>query len=268
MRRARTTGTRPLTGRHALVTGGNSGLGEAVARALAAAGASVVVNWLADPAAARQVVAGIRAAGGEALAVRADISDEAQVRRLFATSRHAFGDVDLLVANAAVLVPRCDFVDLPVTRWRRVIEVNLTGHFLCAREAIRGLLRARRRGGLIFMSSVHDCIPWAGFEDYAAAKGGLKLLMESLAQEYAGRGIRVNAISPGAIRSKMHPKVWEDPQAHADLLELIPAGRGGEPTDVASAAVWLASDASDYVHGHTLYVDGGMRLYPAFADGG
>jgi glucose 1-dehydrogenase len=258
----------PLAGRRAIVTGANSGLGEAVAKGLAAAGARVVVNYLVRPEEARRVVREIAAAGGKAVAVRADVADERQVGRLFAAARRAFGGVDLLVANAAVLVPRCPFERFPLARWRRVIDVNLTGQFLCAREAVRAFLAAKRPGGIVFMSSVHDRIPWAGFEDYAAAKGGVKLLMESLAQEFAGRGIRVNAIAPGAIRSKMHPEVWEDARKHAELLKLIPAGRGGEPRDVADAAVWLASDAASYVHGHTLTVDGGMMLHAAFADGG
>jgi glucose 1-dehydrogenase len=261
------TANRPLAGRRAIVTGANSGLGEAVAKGLAAAGARVVVNYLVKPGEARRVVEEIRADGGKAVAVRADVSDERQVRRLFATARRALGGIDLLVANAAVLVPRCPFEDLPLARWRRVIDVNLTGQFLCAREAVRGFL-GRKSGAIIFMSSVHDRIPWAGFEDYAAAKGGVKLLMESLAQEFAGRGVRVNAIAPGAIRSRMHPEVWDDPAKHAELLKLIPAGRGGEPRDVADAAVWLASDAASYVHGHTLTIDGGMLLHAAFAEGG
>jgi glucose 1-dehydrogenase len=261
--------TRPLSGRRAIVTGANSGLGEAVAKALAAGGARVAINYLVAPREARRVVREIAAAGGKAIAIRADISDERQVRRLFAAAARAFGGVDLLVANAAVLVPRCPFEDFPLERWRRVIDVNLTGQFLCAREAVRRFIAGKSAGGgIIFMSSVHDCIPWAGFEDYAAAKGGVKLLMESLAQEFAGRGVRVNAIAPGAIRSKMHPEVWEDPAKHAELLKLIPAARGGEPRDVADAVVWLASDAASYVHGHTLYVDGGMRLHAAFATGG
>ncbi len=262
-----------LDGQRAIVTGANSGLGEAVAKGLAAAGARVVVNYLARPEEAERVVREIAHAGGEALAVQADIADEQQVEQLFATTTAAWGGVDILVANAAVLIPRCDFHEISLERWNRVIGTNLTGQVLCAREAIRSFLGSdaaspRARGAIIFMSSVHDLIPWAGFEDYAAAKGGLMMLMKSLAQEYAGRGIRINAIAPGAIRSKMHPHVWEDPAAHAELLKLIPAGRGGEPPDVANAAVWLASAASSYVHGHTLYVDGGMCLYAAFSSGG
>jgi len=257
----------------AIVTGASSGLGRACACAIARAGASVMVNYFSGAESADAVVRTIEDAGGRAIAYRADVSDEADVDAMFGHARARFGTVHILVSNAGIQS------DAPITemthdQWRRVLDVNLTGQFLCARAAIREFLRrgpqpqlSRSTGKIICMSSVHQRIPWAGHVNYAASKGGVRLLVESLAQEMAHRRIRVNAIAPGAIRTDINRAAWESADARDALLRLIPYGRIGEPDDVAAAAVWLASDVSDYVTGTTLVVDGGMTLYPAFAGG-
>lgn len=265
---------RLLEGQKALVTGANSGIGRAVAIALGEAGADVVVNYVRDEAAAAQVVATIEAAGSKALALHADVSQEDQVQRMFAAMKEAFGTVDILVNNAG-LQRDSAFEDMTLADWRFVLDVNLTGQFLCAREAVREFKRrgvvpevSAAAGKIICMSSVHEVIPWAGHANYAASKGGVMLLMKSLAQELAPDRIRVNSIGPGAIRTPINRSAWETPQAHAALLELIPYKRIGEPEDIGRAAAWLASDQADYVNGTTLFIDGGMTLYPGFATGG
>ena len=270
--------TRPifkvLSGQKALVTGANSGLGRAAAIALGQAGADVVVNWVAGEDAAEQVVEAIKQTGARAYAHRADVSREDQVVAMFARMREEFGTVDILVNNAG-LQRDAAFHDMTLEQWNTVIGVNLTGQFLCAREAIREFLRrgvvrevSCAAGKIICMSSVHQAIPWAGHANYAGSKGGVMMLMQTLAQEYAPRRIRVNGIAPGAIRTPINRGAWETKQAYDALMTLIPYGRIGEPEDVARAAVWLASDDSDYVVGATLFIDGGMTLYPAFAHGG
>lgn len=265
---------RPLSNQTALVTGASSGIGAEVARAFAAAGAAVIVNYRAHPEKADQVVQEIGAAGGKALAVQADVSDEAQVEGMFNQIAAVFGGIDILVANSGIQQD-APFPDMSLQQWQRVIDVNLTGQFLCAREAVRRFLAQPERpdiscarGKIICMSSVHEVIPWAGHVNYAASKGGVMLMMRSVAQEMAGQRIRVNAIAPGAIRTPINEGAWGSPEALEKLLQLIPYGRLGEPRDVAQAAVWLASDASDYVVGTTLFIDGGMALYPAFRENG
>lgn len=267
------TRARPLEGRTCLVTGAASGIGAAVAEAFGAAGAAVVLDHLpGEEAAAGRLVSRIRDGGGQALAVAGDVSDEADVEALVGAAEEAWGGLDILVANAGVQRD-APFAEMTLAQWRAVLDVDLTGAFLCARAAVRRFRRRPRDAGrcggtIVFISSVHDAIPWAGHANYAAAKGGVRMLMESLAQEVAPEGIRVNAIAPGAVRTAINRAAWSDPAALERLLALIPYGRIGEPDDIARAAVWLASDASDYVVGTTLYVDGGMRLYPAFAHGG
>ena len=263
-----------LTGQKALVTGANSGIGRAVAIALGRAGADVVVNWVAGEEAAEQVVAEIAQAGARAYAHRADVAREDQVVAMFARMRDEFGTIDILVNNAG-LQRDAAFHDMTLGEWNTVVGVNLTGQFLCAREAIREFLRRGVRpevscaaGKIICMSSVHQAIPWAGHANYATSKGGVMMLMESIAQEYAPHRIRVNGIAPGAIRTPINRAAWETKQAYDALMTLIPYNRIGEPEDVARAAVWLASDDSDYVVGTTLFIDGGMTLYPGFARGG
>ena len=264
-----------LAGQVAIVTGASSGIGRACAPALAAAGAAVVVNHLPPgKAEADAVVAEITAAGGRALAVAADVSDEAQVEGLFRAAVDAFGTVHILVNNAGIQRD-APFADMSLADWKRVLDVNLTGQFLCARAAVREFLRrgpqpevSAALGKIVCMSSVHEVIPWAGHANYAASKAGVTMLVRSVAQELAWRKVRINAIAPGAIATGINRPVWENPETLERLLKLIPYQRIGQPDDVARAAVWLASDASDYVNGVTLFVDGGMLLYPGFFGNG
>jgi glucose 1-dehydrogenase len=263
-----------LQGQRAIVTGASSGIGRAIALALGAAGARVVVDFLGNEDAAREVVDAIAASGSEALAVRGNVANPDECASLFDAARAQFGGVDILIANAGIQRDAA-FADMTLAQWREVIDVNLTGQFLCAQEAVRQFrrqgrneARSRALGKIVFTNSVHQAIPWSGHANYASAKGGLKLLMQTLAQEVAPEGIRVNAIAPGAIRTSINRSAWETPEAQTRLLRLIPYGRVGDPDDVAKAAVWLASDESDYVVGATLFVDGGMTLYPAFREGG
>jgi glucose 1-dehydrogenase len=265
---------RPLRGQHALVTGANSGIGEAVARALAAAGAAVAVNFVTDEPAAARVVRDIETAGGRALAVRADVAREDEVEAMFARILSAWPALDILVNNAG-LQRDAPLAEMTLAQWNTVIGVNLTGMFLCSRAAVRAMVRqgvrpgvSRSAGKIVCMSSVHEIIPWAGHVNYAASKGGVKLFMQSLAQEVAPQKIRVNSIAPGAIRTPINRPAWETPEALAALLTLIPWGRIGEPADIGRAVAWIASDDADYVHGQTIFVDGGMTLWPEFARGG
>jgi glucose 1-dehydrogenase len=262
-----------LSGQTALVTGGSSGIGAATSIALAQAGAKVGINYRDRRESAEEIVAQIRGAGNHAVMLEADVSKESDVRTMFSTLIDAFGRLDILVANAG-LQRDAAVTEMTLEQWQAVIDVNLTGQFLCAREGIKQFLAQRAsphskaRGKIICMSSVHEVIPWAGHVNYAASKGGIMLLMKSLAQEVAEKKIRVNGIAPGAIKTNINKSVWSDPEQARQLLKLIPYGRIGEPEDIAKAAVWLASDESDYVTGTTLFVDGGMTLYPEFRDGG
>ncbi len=264
----------PLKGQKALVTGANSGIGEGIARALAAAGAAVVVNYVSNPDSARVIADDIKSHGVDALAIRADVSKEPEVEAMFAEMLGSWGEIDILVSNAGIQQD-AHFVDMTIEQWNRVLGVNLTGMFLCARAAARAMIRralrpeiSRAAGKIICVSSVHETIAWAGHANYAASKGGLKLFMQSIAQELAPHRIRVNSIAPGAIQTPINRGAWETPEALKSLLKLIPYGRIGVPDDIGSVAVWLASDAADYVHGQTIFVDGGMTLYPGFATGG
>jgi glucose 1-dehydrogenase len=265
---------RLLAGQKALVTGGSSGIGRAVAIALGGAGADVAVNYRSGEEEAQEVVDAIKDKGSNAIALQADVSKEDQVQAMFARLLEAFGTIDILVANAG-LQQDAPLEEMTLQQWNTVIGVNLTGQFLCAREAVREFKRRGVRkevscaaGKIICMSSVHDTIPWAGHVNYAASKGGVMLMMKSIAQEVAPYRIRVNSISPGAIRTPINRPAWETPEAYAELLKLIPYKRIGEPEDIARAAVWLASDEADYLTGTSLYVDGGMTLYPGFEAGG
>jgi glucose 1-dehydrogenase len=263
-----------LAGQNALVTGANSGIGAAIARALAEAGASVAINYVSNPDKTEELAAEIREAGGTAIGVHADVSREDQVRDMFSEVVGTFGTLDILVNNAGL--QRDAFIhDMSLEDWNFVIAVNLTGQFLCAREAVREFMHRKvhrscscSAGKIICVSSVHDRIPWAGHSNYAASKGGVMLLMMTLAQELAAHKIRVNSISPGAIKTPINRMAWETAEAEAELLKLIPYGRVGNVEDIAHAAVWLSSDLSDYVTGSTIYIDGGMTLYPGFHEGG
>ncbi|MEU9988919.1 SDR family oxidoreductase [Streptomyces sp. NPDC048045] len=263
-----------LKGQKALVTGANSGIGRATAVALGRAGADVVVNYVAGREDAEQVVEEITALGVRSAAHEADVSDEAQVVAMMNRMVQEFGTIDILVANAG-LQRDAPFTDMTLAQWQKVLDVNLTGQFLCAREATKEFLRrgvvpevSRAAGKIICMSSVHQIIPWAGHVNYASSKGGIQMMMATLAQELAPKKIRVNAVAPGAIKTPINRDAWDTPEAERDLLQLIPYDRVGEPDDIAHAVVGLASDLMDYVVGATLYVDGGMTLFPGFATGG
>lgn len=257
----------------ALVTGGSSGLGAEAVRALAAAGAAVVINYHSQPEPAKALAAQITAQGGEAIAIGADISKEAEVEHLFEQTLSRFGRLDILLANSG-LQKDAPITEMTLEQWETVIGVNLTGQFLCARSALRQFIAqaprpqiSRSLGKIIHMSSVHQTIPWAGHANYAASKGGVDLLMRSIAQEVGERKIRVNSIAPGAIRTAINEEETTG-DAERELLKLIPYGRVGSPQDVANAVVWLASDLADYMHGATLVIDGGMSLYPGFRHNG
>ncbi len=265
---------RLLEGQKALVTGASSGIGRAVAVALGQAGADVVVNWVSGEDAAEEVVHEIGAAGARAYAYRADITSEEDVAAMFAKMLQDFGGIDILVNNAGIQKD-APIHEMTLEQWNKVISVNLTGQFLCAREAIREFRRrgvvtdvSCAAGKIIFMSSVHETIPWAGHVNYAASKGGAMLMMKSIAQEVASQRIRVNGIAPGAIKTPINESAWKTPEALDALLKLIPYKRIGLPEDVARVAAWLASDQADYLTGTTVVVDGGMMLYPGFSEGG
>ncbi|MEU3226436.1 SDR family oxidoreductase [Streptomyces sp. NPDC006976] len=265
---------RLLRGQKALVTGANSGIGLATAIALGRAGADVVVNYVSGADEAEQVVAQIKDFGVRAYAHEADVSDEGQVAAMVARMVEEFGTIDIMVANAG-LQRDAAVTDMTLAQWQKVIDVNLTGQFLCAREAAKEFVRrgvvpevSRSAGKIICMSSVHQIIPWAGHVNYASSKGGVSMMMQTLAQELAPKGIRVNAVAPGAVRTPINRDAWSTPEAEADLLRLIPYRRVGDPDDIANAVVAVASDLLDYVVGTTLYVDGGMTLFPGFATGG
>jgi glucose 1-dehydrogenase len=263
-----------LAGQKALVTGASSGIGREIALALAQFGADVVVNYASSPDGAEATVADIRREGGNAIAFRADVSDETQVEAMYARMLAEFGTIDVLVNNAG-LQQDARFDEMTLAQWNRVIGVNLTGQFLCTRAAIREFKRRGVRpavscaaGKVICISSVHELIPWAGHVNYAASKGGVMLMMKSIAQEVAPYRIRVNSISPGAIRTAINMQAWDTPEAYHDLMRLIPYRRIGEANEIGRVAAWLASDYADYITGQSLYVDGGMTLYPGFETGG
>lgn len=265
---------RLLVGQKALVTGASSGIGKAVALALGAAGADVIVNYIGAEDEAQAVVETIKAQGSQAHAVRADVSNEEQVQAMFAEMVSRFGTIDILVNNAG-LQQDAPFHELTLAQWNKVIGVNLTGQFLCAREAVREFRRrgvvpevSCAAGKILCISSVHEVIPWAGHVNYAASKGGVMLMMKSIAQEVAPLRIRVNSIAPGAVRPPINSEAWKTPEAYAELMKLVPYKRIGEPDDIGRAAVWMASDYADYVNGVTLFIDGGMTLYPGFEAGG
>ena len=265
---------RILKGQKALVTGASSGIGKSVAIELGKAGADVVVNYKGGADEANEVAAEIGKYGSRVYAHQADVSNEEQVKEMFQKMFEEFGTIDILINNAG-LQQDAPFDEMTIDQWNTVINVNLTGQFLCAREAVREFKRrgvvpevSCAAGKIICMSSVHEIIPWAGHVNYAASKGGVMLMMKSIAQEVAPYRIRVNSIAPGAIRTPINTDAWQTPEAYEALMTLVPYKRIGEPEDIARAAVWLASDYADYVNGISLIVDGGMTLYPGFATGG
>jgi glucose 1-dehydrogenase len=269
------TEPRPLLrGQKALVTGANSGIGQATAIALGLAGADVVVNYVTGEDRAQAVVEEIRRSGVKAYAHCADVSNEDQVKEMFRKMVAELGTVDILINNAG-RQKDARFVDMTLADWNAVISINLTGQFLCAREALREFLRrgvvpsvSCAAGKIICMSSVHERIPWGGHANYAASKGGVMMMMKSIAQEFAPHRVRINSIAPGAIRTPINTAAWSTPEAYRSLMTLVPYNRIGEPEDIARTAVWLASDEADYLVGATLFVDGGMTLYPGFTENG
>ncbi len=263
-----------LSGQTALVTGANSGIGEGVALSLGQAGANVIVNYVSKPETAQAVVDKIKTFGSKALAIKADVSNEAEVISMFKQAIQEFGTIDILVNNAG-LQKDAKFDEMTLDQWNIVMNVNLTGQFLCAREAIREFLRrgpvperSTATGKIICMSSVHELIPWAGHVNYASSKGAIKMFMQSLAQEYGDRQIRVNSICPGAIQTPINTPAWSTPAALNSLMSLIPYNRIGQPKDIGNLAVFLASDDSDYITGASIFIDGGMTVFEGFAEGG
>ena len=263
-----------LKGQKAIVTGSSSGIGKGVAIALAKAGADVVINYAGSKERAEEVAQEVTSIGRQALVIKADVSQEDQVQAMFKEAIDKFGTIDILVNNAGLQKDSC-FADMTIDQWNKVIGINLTGQFLCAREAIREFLKRGVRqevscaaGKIICMSSVHEVIPWSGHANYAASKGGVMLLMKSIAQEYASQRVRVNSICPGAIRTPINKEAWDTPEAYEKLMNVIPYKRIGEPPDIGHTAVWLASDLADYVNGTSIFVDGGMTLFPGFTTNG
>ncbi|MFP4096161.1 MAG: SDR family oxidoreductase [Cyclobacteriaceae bacterium] len=263
-----------LKGQFALITGASSGIGQAIAVAMAREGAKVGINYSSTREGAEETLRMVKEQGGEGLILQADVSDPDSVQQMFDQFLENFGTIDILVNNAGIQKDAA-FLDMSFDDWQKVISINLGGQFLCAQHAAREFIRrgvmkerSKAAGKIVCMSSVHDVIPWAGHVNYAAAKGGITMLMKTLAQELAPYKIRVNALSPGAIKTRINEDVWKDEAQVKELMKLIPYNRLGEPEDIADAAVWLASDESDYVHGHTLYSDGGMLLYPGFIGNG
>jgi glucose 1-dehydrogenase len=263
-----------LEGQTALVTGANSGIGEGVAIALGNDGANVVVNYVNHPEDAQLVVEKIKKNGGNAIAIKADVSNENEVQNMFKSAIKEYGTIDILINNAGIQKDSA-FEDMTLDDWQLVININLTGQFLCSREAVRefkrrGMVKERSiaLGKIICMSSVHQVIPWGGHVNYATSKGGINMLMKSMAQELAPDKIRINSIAPGAIETNINKSVWSDPKSMKDLLTLIPYNRIGLPDDIGKLAVWLASDESDYINGATVFIDGGMTLYPGFSTNG
>ena len=263
-----------LVGQKVMVTGANSGIGQAVAIAMGQAGADVVVNYVLGDDAANAVVETIKGFGVKAAAYQADVANEDQVTAMFKRMMDEFGTIDILVANAG-LQRDSAFTEMTLAQWNTVMSVNLTGQFLCAREAAREFKRrgvvpsvSRSAGKIICMSSVHELIPWAGHINYASSKGGMRMFMQSIAQELAPHKIRVNSIGPGATRTPINTAAWNTQEAYDKLMTLVPYGRIGEPEDIAHSTVWLVSDHADYITGTTLFIDGGMTLYPGFSTNG
>ncbi|KRL56918.1 glucose-1-dehydrogenase [Furfurilactobacillus rossiae] len=255
-----------LKNKVAVVTGGSKGIGQAIAKRFGEEHMSVVINYRSDKTGADEAVKLIEENGGHAVAVQADISEEDGATALLNAALNNFGTLDVWVNNAG-MENRVATNEMPLSDWQRVLNINLTGVFLGSRAALDYFVKNDKKGNIINMSSVHEQIPWPGFAHYAASKGGVKLFNETIAMEYANRGVRVNAIGPGAINTPINAAKFADPQQMKDTLEMVPMKRIGDPEDVAAAAAWLASDQSSYVTGVTLFVDGGMTLYPSFQNG-
>jgi glucose 1-dehydrogenase len=246
------------------VTGASGGIGRATASRLAAAGAAVVVNYFGSPDTASEVVEQIERDGGRAVAIGADVSSEQDVLAMLENARDELGGpIDLLVNNAGI-EKAYPLTEMPLDEWRRVLDVNLTGAFLCAREVARGLIADGRGGVIVNVSSVHEVIPWPSFSHYCASKGGMKLFGQTIARELAPHGVRVVMVAPGAILTPINKELVEDAEKRKEVEKEIPWGRLGHPEEIAAAIAWLAGPEAEYVMGATLFVDGGMTLYPRF----
>jgi glucose 1-dehydrogenase len=253
-----------LAGRRALVTGAASGIGRATALRLAADGADVIVNYSRSSGPAGELVEQLQRDGLRAMAVKADVSVEEEVLGMFERARSELGGpIDLLVNNAGIEKPFL-LTEMPLDEWRRVLDINLTGSFLCAREAARGLVAEKRPGVIVNVSSVHEVIPWPRFSHYCASKGGMKLFAQSIARELAPQGIRVVMVAPGAILTPINTELIESSEKRQQVEDEIPWGRLGRPEEIAAAIAWLAGPEAEYVTGTTVFVDGGMTLYPGF----
>jgi glucose 1-dehydrogenase len=259
--------SRRLEGRRALVTGASSGIGRAIALRLAQEGASVVVNYLSRPEAAEEVVKEMAGAGAKGIAIQADVSNEQQVDAMFERAIAELGGLDILVNNAGMETHH-PFLEMPLDAWRKVIDVDLTGAFLCAQRAARAMTKSGAGGSIVNITSVHQIIPWGGYAHYCAAKAGLDMMSKTIALELATEKVRVNSVAPGAIATPINQNVWGNPEGLRDLLRKIPTDRIGQPDEVAKVVAFLCSDEASYVTGATLYVDGGMTLYPEFRHGG
>jgi NAD(P)-dependent dehydrogenase (short-subunit alcohol dehydrogenase family) len=256
-----------LSGKRVLVTGGNSGLGAAIVRAFGAAGARVAINYIAAPEDAEALAEDLRKDGGDAITVEADVSSPESVAKMFAAVDEAWGGVDVLINNAGIDGKRSQGWEIEIDAWRKVIDINLVGAFLCAREALKRMT-AQKSGVVINTTSVHEVIAWSGYSAYAASKAGLSMMAKTLAQEAGPYNVRVLSIAPGAIATPINADVWQDPAGLKDLLTKVPIGRIGKPEDIAGMAVVLASDVANYVTATTVFVDGGMTDYPGFMHGG
>lgn len=265
-----------LFGQTAIITGANSGIGAAIAQGIGMEGANVIINYISNPEAAEEIAHNICNDDicGRAIPFKADVSKEDQVQAMFEFAVKEFGTVDIVVPNAGIQIDY-PLHEMPMSAWQKVMDVNLTGHFLCAREGLKEFIRrglksevSRSLGKIIHISSVHEVIPWAGHANYAASKGAIVMLMQSIAQEYAPMKVRANSIAPGAIKTPINKEAWDTPEALEKLNQLIPYKRIGEPSDIGSAAVWLASDESEYINGTTIFIDGAMTCYPGFTTNG
>lgn len=256
-----------LDGKRALVTGGNSGIGAAIARALADSGAKVAINYVSHPEMAERMVNELKAKGSEAFSVEADISDPQAVETMFQTLDETWGGIDILINNAGIDGAEAHGWDMSIEDFQKVIHINLLGNYYCARQALQRMV-PQKSGVVLSTSSVHEIIAWTGHSAYTASKAGIGMLTKTLAQEAAPSGVRVLSLAPGAVKTAINQNVWGDKIQEEDLLKKIPLGRIGTPEDIANMAVVLVSDVASYVTGRTIYVDGGMTDYPDFAHGG
>jgi glucose 1-dehydrogenase len=260
-----------LEGKNVLVTGGSSGIGQAIAVRFAEQGANVAINYLTQPEEARETedhvhacVAKVRREGVRDVLVQGDVSHEEDVVRMLQEAIDGLGGVDVLVNNAGIQISRPS-AELSARDFDRVIAVNLRGSFMCAREAIKHFLAEDKPGSIVNVSSVHQLIPKPGYLGYSASKGGMQNLTRTLALEYAPRAIRVNGIGPGATVTPINRAWIDDPVKRAQVEEHIPMRRAGDADEMAGVACFLASDLAGYITGQTIFVDGGLTLFPSFA---